>query len=907
MVGIRTYVSLIIAAKPKAEAPPDKVISLLANSLKKPADYVRQALANGTIKVPKAVLDASLDQLIERLKNNGLNVIVTPMDDGASKTVPGARLSKLDKQPEDWKKGDVIEGIYEVFGSAEGGMGRVYFIFHRIWKMKLAIKTPLRKAIKPDTRLLRFLREAELWVDLGLHPNIATCYYARVISGLPRLFIEYVDGGSLGDWLERGALKDLRLVIDLMQQFCHGMMYAEQRGMIHRDIKPDNCLITKGKSLKITDFGLVKRVEDPTQIAERDAEDIDTTSTGRLTDTSVTMFEGGIMGSPRYMPPERFRSKGAEDIRSDIYSFGVMLYELVLQRLPFKLPPRYNLSELVRGHLRSAPVDPLSIRPDLPKALAEVMLTCLEKKPDSRYPSFVDVCDDLEAVMRELRPGKEPRRRPNLVQLKADSLNNQAVSLLDLGRKDEARALLEDAHSTNTEHLEAVYNLHVHRWIMGETSDREVVGRMEALKIETRETPDYNYLMGLISLQRGDPIRAVNYFKKASVEGSPYQDRWTDYAGDPKNFVKSLQLGKIGEYGTLAGHIKAVKSVCFTPIPGRIFSLGEDRIIRVWDLESGRCLKHFRTSNFTPVAGAFAPDGNLAATGYGEAFKTLDLWSVSEGATIRKYPAIGVLELAFSPDSKFLACFGVDQRLRVLETGSDKLVWKSEEMAPRPTYIEFLGSSNALIVADESGTLQVIDLRSGEIQFATGLHKGPVTSVAVSRDGAFLVSGGSDEQINVVELETGKSIARFSGHRGAVRGLGLSPDGHYLFSVSRDGTIKIWEMASGRCFRTISSAHEEFTCCDISSDGKRFITGSSKGSVRVWSIDTRWFETNFLEPALCRPKTFKELAGLHVAFNVAIEDFNKSWKKGLQSEALESFEKVRSIPGFCWSKEAVLI
>ena len=508
------------------------------------------------------------------------------------------------------------------------------------------------------------------------------------------------------------------------------------------------------------------------------------------------------MGSPRYMPPERFRAKGGEDIRSDIYSFGVMLYELVLQRLPFNLPPRSNLSELVRGHLRSAPVDPLSIRPDLPKTLAGVMLTCLEKKPESRYPSFVDVCDDLEAVMSELRPGKEPRRKPNLVQLKADSLNNQAVSLLDLGRKDEARALLEDAHSTDTEHLEAVYNLHVQRWIRGETSDREVVGRMEALKIETREAPDYNYLMGLISLQRGDPMPAVNYFKKASVEGSPYRDRWTDYADDPKNFVKSLKLGQIGEYGTLAGHIKAVKAVFFAPMPGRIFSLGEDRIIRVWDLESGRCLKHFRNFQFYPcLAGAFASDGNLAATGYGEAFKTLDLWSVSEGKPIRKYPTIGVLGLAFSPDSKLLACYGVDQMLRVLETGSDGLVWKSEAKASKPSCVEFLGSSNVLIVGDESGTLLAIDLRSGETRFSSGLHKGPVTSLGISRDGTFLISGGLDEQINILESETGKSIARFSGHRGAVGGLRLSPDGHYLFSVSRDGTIKIWEIASGRCFR----------------------------------------------------------------------------------------------------------
>jgi serine/threonine protein kinase len=232
----------------------------------------------------------------------------------------------------DWKEGEVIEGLYEVRGHASGGFGTVFFVFHRLWNMMLAIKTPHRSAVKSQTQVLRFLREAELWVDLGVHPNIATCYYARVINGLPRLFIEYVDGGTLESWHDTNQLKDLRTVVDLMIQFCQGMMYAEDQGMIHRDIKPANCLITRSRILKITDFGLVKRVEDPTLATSSDD---DTTGHSRTTDTSLTMFEHGVLGSPWYMAPERFKHKGREDIRSDIYSFGIMLYEITVGARPF--------------------------------------------------------------------------------------------------------------------------------------------------------------------------------------------------------------------------------------------------------------------------------------------------------------------------------------------------------------------------------------------------------------------------------------------------------------------------------------------------------------------------------------------------------------------------------------------
>ncbi|MBI5251065.1 MAG: protein kinase [Desulfomonile tiedjei] len=911
-----SYVSVTISSEASGSLS-EKILGVLARMLNRTPDSVRSSLEIGTIKIKKLQLKGDLEKVLAVLRKNGLIVKIDRADEEVTERsllrIPGRAPTAFSltharaEAQTDWKKGEVIEGLYEVRGSASGGMGTVYFVFHRLWKMMLAIKTPQRAAVKNEIRLLRFLREAELWVGLGLHPNIATCYYARVIAGLPRLFIEYVDGGTLDEWADRNLLRDLRTLTDLMLQFCHGMIYAEESGMIHRDIKPANCLITKDRIIKITDFGLVKRVDDPTSAQRNEDSDSETTSTGRYTDTNVTLFENGIMGSPRYMAPERFREKGKEDIRSDIYSFGIMLYELAVESIPFKLPTVFSLQELVRGHLKAPLVDPLSIRPELPRSLVEIMVTCLKKKPENRYNSFVEVCQALEAVNREMRPGRDPRNRPNLVGLKTDSLNNQAVSLLDLGRHQDARKLLEDAHSADTDHLEAVYNLHVLRWQSGETSDLEVMNRMESLRIELRETPDYAHLLGLISLQRGDPARAVALLKKASQEGSLYEDRWTAYGGDPKTFVNSLSLNPIGELASFAGHIKHVRAVALSSDMKRAYSVGEDRSIRIWDRDSGRCLKNFRTFTFSPVGGAFSPDDRLAATVYGAAFKTLDLWDLQDGKLLRKYAGMSVFGAKFSADSKYLAAFGPEGQVRVLDASSDSIIFESRSIEAAVSCIGFLGNREAIVVGCEDGTLVVVDFRSGKIVFRIQGHEGPVTAVDSTSDGSVILTGGADETLKLWNASSSEEIRRLSGHRKKITGAVLMADDRFIASTSADGTIKIWDGSNGRCFRTMNVAGDDFTCCALSANGKRLLTGSSRGSVRLWSIDAGWFAQDFLEPALCRPRTFREVAGLHALFNITVEEFNRSWKKGHEAQALEAFDRIRTIPGFCWSKEAILI
>lgn len=908
-----TYISLTISLALESSEPSENQAQFLGGLLKRSPEQVRLSLGAGKLRLTKVAVD-NVDRLISLLEKNGLAVeVTTPEGDpllGRNKTsemkvaTQSSALAGIGTTVRtDWKEGEVIEGLYEVRGSASGGFGTVFFVFHRLWKMMMAIKTPHKAAVKSTTHVLRFLREAELWVDLGVHPNIATCYYARVINGLPRLFIEYVDGGTLESWHETERLKDCRTLVDLMLQFCHGMIYAEDQGMIHRDIKPANCLITRDRILKITDFGLVKRVEDP-NLADTSEEDAADNS--KTTDANLTMFEHGVLGSPWYMAPERFKQKGREDIRSDIYSFGIMLYEIAAGARPFSFPQGFSIAALVKSHLRVPPENPLAARPDLPKSLVRVMMTCLEKKPENRYPSFVDLAHALEDCWRQIWPQRKPRRLPNLVTLKADSLNNQAVSLLDLGRQAEARKLLEDAHSTNPEHLEAVYNLHTLKWSGSEASDEEVVRRLEILNIEVRQTPEYHHLMGLVALHRGDSDQGTRLLRQACHDSSFHRERWQAYEGDPKRFVDSLKLGPVAELNHFAGHIKRVRALGFEPGSQRCFSVGEDRSIRIWETSSGRCLKHLRTFSFAPLTGQLSADGSLGATAYGDAFKTLDVWNLDEGRLLRRYTGMAACGVCFSPDSKHVAALGVDGKIRVYETSSEKMVWEHRPQQDRCCAIAFAATGHVLILGGEGGSVSSFELSSSEPLFSVAAHRGAVSCVASSPAGSDILSGGVDEVVRVLDAASGRERHRFTGHRGKIVSCQFTGDGKFVLSASVDGAVKIWDGETGRCCRTITQHGEELTGLALSSDDSKMLIGNAKGSVRLWNLNTGWFTQDFLEPAICRPRTFQELVGLHSSFARAVDDFNKAWRKGEHDEALGAFERVRDVPGFSWSREAIL-
>jgi WD40 repeat protein/serine/threonine protein kinase len=896
-----SHVTIKIWKGPQLSDLSDATLQVLSLVMNRPPLEIRGTLDGGAIKLSQVPVTQRLVQLLKKLKEGGLEVR-TYASGSASRPDESSKDTGEDESAADWRKGDVIGGLYEVLGSAEGGMGRVYFVFHRQWKMMMAIKTPLPQKVKTEASVLRFLREAELWVNLGLHPNIAVCYYARVINGLPRLFIEFVDGGSLDRWIDDDRLGNPALVTDLMIQFCHGMIHAQEMGLVHRDIKPANCLMTRDGTLKITDFGLVKRIEEASIEPNEEMPELK-----KIQHADVTVIEGGVRGSPWWMAPERFRAKAVADVRSEIYSFGVMMYEAAVGHMPFQFPDGYSLKALVQKHLKAEPTDPRTFRPDLPQTMVDIIRTALEKKPENRYSSFAELCEALELLGREISPDRPPRERPDILALKADSLNNQAVSLFDLGRDDEAMSLLEDALSVNPEHLETVYNLHGRRWIQGKASDQEIVSSMESLQIEVRETDNYHRLMGMISLQRGDPVRGIARLQKAFERNPQYKARWAGRGEDPASFLESQGLTAIEERAQFAGHLKSIRSLAFSPDSKKAFSVGQDRSIRIWDVNTCRCLRNLRTFTFVPVAGAFSSDGKFGATSYGEAFKTMDLWDLETGRLVKKFSGMAVTGLRFSDDSRLLAGYGTDGSIRIWDISSESVVWDWRDFSGEISCLDFLPGAKSLIIGCTAGSLALVVTGSGRILWQCSAHEGPVRCLEVGDEGNLIVSGGVDETIRLRETSSGKELKKLSGHRGAVVSLRLVPDSDYMVSCSADGAIKVWDLADSRCYRTVELTGEELTECALSGDGKSIIAGGAKGAVREFSLDTNWFSRDFLEPAISRPPTFKELAGLHASFQSAVQGFNKAWRNSEHREAAGCFEKVRSTPGFRWSKEAVLM
>ena len=218
----------------------------------------------------------------------------------------------------EWRTGAVVLGLYEVIGLlGQGGMGRVYKVRHRGWGVDLAVKVPLARALEAAGGAEAFEQEAETWVNLPLHPHIVSCYYVRRLEGRPRVFAEFVDGGSLADAIRAGRLQTLEAILDTAIQFAWGLHDAHEQGLVHKDVKPGNVMITTDGVVKVTDFGLASA-----RVASVAA------AAGASGDTTA-MAPGGGGGTPAYMSPEQWGGRPLSR-RTDLWSWALAVLEMFL-------------------------------------------------------------------------------------------------------------------------------------------------------------------------------------------------------------------------------------------------------------------------------------------------------------------------------------------------------------------------------------------------------------------------------------------------------------------------------------------------------------------------------------------------------------------------------------------------
>jgi len=333
----------------------------------------------------------------------------------------------------DWQIGDKIENRWEIHKILKGGMGIVYIVYDYAWEEALAAKTFQNEIFaRDDTIAGLFKREALTWINLDLHQNVAQARSVENIDGKPFLFLEYVGGGDLSSWIGTPKLtEDLPQLLLFAIQFCEGMTYAISKGIkAHRDIKPQNCLITADHTLKITDFGLAKIFD------ETDVDPIGPSSQEENLNVLVSRT-GSAAGTPAYMAPEQFDDAKHVDVRADIYSFGIMLFQMLEGRLPFS---GRTWSEIARLHKDKSP--PHLARHGLP--LADLVARCLKKESGQRFGNFAQVREQLGSIYENLT-GKVAARPAIGKQLDVNQLYNKGYSLGGLGRHSEANVCYDRA------------------------------------------------------------------------------------------------------------------------------------------------------------------------------------------------------------------------------------------------------------------------------------------------------------------------------------------------------------------------------------------------------------------------------------------------------------------------------
>ncbi len=271
-------------------------------------------------------------------------------------------------------KGQMIAGRYQIIRTiGEGGMANVYLAHDTILNREVAVKV-LRGDLADDEKFVRRFQREAISASSLVHPNIVEMYDVGEDNGNYYIVMEYVNGRTLKSLIKKRGALTLPEVVDIMLQLTSGISCAHDSYIIHRDIKPQNVLILEDGRVKITDFGIAMAL-----------------NSNELTQTN------SVMGSVHYLPPEQANGSGAT-IKSDVYSLGILMFELLTGKIPFKGD---NAVEIAIKHMKEPIPSVRKINPDIPQSIENIILRACAKNTKNRYDNVKEMYDDIKNALTE--------------------------------------------------------------------------------------------------------------------------------------------------------------------------------------------------------------------------------------------------------------------------------------------------------------------------------------------------------------------------------------------------------------------------------------------------------------------------------------------------------------------------
>ena len=720
--------------------------------------------------------------------------------------------------PNQWQVGDNILDLYKVKEViTKGGMGIVYVVRSRSWNTELAVKSPRQEYFRNEDDRVRFVGEAETWVNLGLHPNIVSCYYVRVLAGVPRIFAEYVSGGSLADWTQRkklyadGPESALQRILDIGIQTAWGLAYAHENQAAHHDMKPGNVMMTDAGIPKVTDFGLSRAIAS----LER---------TSRVRDPGRT--QGHSLFTPAYCSPEQAASAQhprttapapvSDDFsnKTDIWSWGLTLLSMFKGGTTWRAGQRAPL--ILADYLSSG--TPSAEIPVMPEALVELLRQCFETNAEDRPTDMVQIAQWMVEIYSQATHRTYPSQQPKAPDWRASSMNNKALSLYELGKKSVAIEEWEHALKIDAVHPEVNYNLGLARWRDGRIIDLSLVDTCREVVKSHKGDWLPIWLLSQVHLERGDCRGAVEVLDTLGGTSDDNPDVVDTYRRAKDGVTAAPQclstLAKLDNEKMMEALPAIFPTVVSMPeMPAMLAEIQQAQ-------ESGKDMKSLARSLLMQLApyvpfhaGAiWAVDVNRDWTHAlsGSDDKTMKLWHMNTGECVHTFT-------------------GHSNRVCCVRFGHDE------------TYV---------VSGSWDNTIRVWRKSSGECLQTLEGHTGAVNALDVSADGEYILSGSDDRTLRLWERVSGSCARVFRGHTGRVTAACLTSDNRYVVSGSDDKTVRVWDRETGTCVG-IPATHQG-SINSICLDARlRALSASTDRTLKMWNIPASLSSSQSVEP----PKT----------------------------------------------------
>jgi serine/threonine protein kinase len=711
--------------------------------------------------------------------------------------------------------GKTIGGRYQIEDLlGQGGMSAVYRAYDPNLRRVVAIKL-IHTHLATDPNFIGRFKEEAAAVARLRHSNIVQVHDFNIDDGTYYMVMEFLTGETLQARLRRlnkvNRLMSQSEAVEICTQICDAVGYAHNHELIHRDIKPANIMLDVNGRAILMDFGIVKIIGGDYHTAT-----------------------GATIGTAMYMSPEQIRSERIDD-RSDIYSLGVTLYEMISGQPPYQADSAMSLMMMVIN-------DPLpdlrKLRAGVPDQLLAVVNKALAKEPTDRFQSIAEMAARLQLAQEQLEKAAPVDTVLDEVEMAPELRSSMDVTVRDTASQTE-----------EVEHIYPQVTTHHEVGIAESPTVQEAASEPEHAIPQSAEFTEkitsslksqriifavIGILLILVlaiggslySSARSSPELSLTPISRPAVPVNAQTAQYVVNLGSWEigSFIEALQFSPDGD---LLGTANNREEHRFSPY--RFYS-------GLWRVETGSLQDYLLEHSQWVYDVGFSANGQLFASASDDA--AVNLWQLNDGSMVRKMiaPFGSLSSLDFSPNNSLLAAGSWNGVVGVWDLTNGNLLRMLNENENSILDVAFSPDSQLLAAASEDHTILVWQVGDGNLVQILQGHQAPVRKVVFSPDGTLLASASEDRQVGLWQVSDGSLLRSLPGHSEPVLDVAFSADGSILVSGSGDGTLRLWQVSDGNLASMLAEDLESITSVAFSPGGSLLVSGTSNGLVQFWGI-----------------------------------------------------------------------